>query len=252
MCLLYYDDRSGELITDMIWEFNTPEISDEDFERGQAYGTCTSYEVDEVFGCPEYKYHRTDIVCRSATVDVFGEWPGVCLPLSNHGFNIASEEFAQEFKRSGLTGVMFRPSVKVSRNYSDIKKPDFVLMDVVGKGGIGRRFKLEGIENKCPYCDKEPIYCPGCSLITRFCHETNAPLLGRKAREYASPGIPVIDTKFSEKRVVDAKTWDGSDWFVVKGDGGGWFISQRAKAWLESIDARGIRLTPALLNVDKD
>ena len=49
------------------------------------------------------------------------------------------------------------------------------------------------------------------------------------------------------KHVVEAKDWDGSDWFEC---GGVPFVSSNAKEWLEKTHTHPVDIRPALLNVE--
>jgi hypothetical protein len=49
---------------------------------------------------------------------------------------------------------------------------------------------------------------------------------------------------------VEARDWNGSDLFCVRGHEGGWFSNRRAKEWFDRTHVVGIEFEPALLNIE--
>jgi hypothetical protein len=172
------------------------------------------------------------------------------LSLSNHGFNIVSRAFAERLKRSGLTGFATRKGVTINVNQSGAKDPDFLLLDVVGRGGLCTRWHVEGAPNCCPYCGRQPVVCSGCGWLSRECPQCGNQVYYDRDHPEQADGKKLLHKGWPSILIVDGKSWDGSDWFVVDGEGGSWFVNRRAKHWFEATHALETKFKPARLNVE--
>jgi hypothetical protein len=142
--------------------------------------------------------------------------------------------------------------VKIEVNQSEVKDPKLYLFDVIGSGGFCHRFKIKDAANRCPFCGREPIICPGCGL------QEECPSCGRETCVPARRG-EVVDPADRRLRrggipdplIVESRDWDGSDWFTVGGIGGSIFVNTTAKNWLERTNVHKIRFKETFLNLKK-
>src|SRR5262249_9532430 len=200
----------------------------------------------DVHGCPVDRRHVTSIVYEEIKIDLFGSELGDFVPEM---FNqIVSKRFAERLKTSKLSGYQLRPIVRVKVNQSRAKGPELLYLEFTGKGGFDRRLKIRNGKNLCPYCSQEPVVCAGCGEIQRECLNCGKKTLylpnsseSSDKRGFRLEGYP------PEVPVVEAKEWDGSDWFTC---GGAPFIGNRAKEWLERTHTYPIEVKKALLNVE--
>jgi hypothetical protein len=216
------------------------------------YCECTKDRSRDLFECPVSRMHQTRLSCDSVSVDLFGgPKVGNFVPVCQHGHNIVSAKFADQLKRSGLTGWRVRPVVKVEVNQSKVAHPELLLFEVVGKGGICRRFRVTPPATKCPFCGRELMICPGCGKINSPCWQCGKPTLVAEDENPGPTDKRVRIGKYPDRLIVEAKDWDGSDLFAVEGNGGSWFATNKAKAWFEANHIDEVVFKPALLNEAK-
>jgi hypothetical protein len=248
-----YDAASGTLRDGIIWEFVSAGDLEAAMEADRVYGEWTGREkAEDLHDCPVSKQHVTERRVLSVSIDLFGGAVlGDFLSLTNHGFNIVSRPFAERLKRSGLTGFATRKGVTINVNQSDAKDPEFFLLDVVGRGGFCTRWHVEGAPNSCPYCGREPVVCSGCYQLSKWeCQQCGKEIYYDRDHPEQADGKKLLFDRYSSILIVDGKNWDGSDWFLVDGDGGGWFVNRRAKSWFEATHTLDTKFKPALLNVE--
>jgi hypothetical protein len=253
MASIVFDSKSGNLVEGLVWAFPSMGDFEAVLEMNLVYGECNGRERSEdLYLCPVSKTHKTGIRTHEVEIDLFGgPAPGDFLTLTNHGFNIVSHAFAEQLKESGLTGFSLRDGVKIAENQSSLDDPKFYFLDVVGKGGFCRRWRVKGAANFCPYCKVEPVICPGCG----WCSQYGCPNCGKRvdySRREDKDGKNLLCESFPETLIVNSADWDGSDWFAVEGPGGNWFANRRAKEWFETAGLElGDGFKPALLDLPR-
>lgn len=246
MGTVFYDNRTGNLAHGKVWQLLTADafeylVGDLGWDKSVDIKDC-SLDKRHVTG---YDYE----IC----VDLFSGDEGdlgdfVPLLYGLHWeFLIVSERFARRLKTSPLTGYQLRP-VRISDNQSSIRNPKLFWLVATGRGGVSHRLKVQGAPNLCPFCGKEPLICPACGILNGECLSCGQQAIvgprepltpnDRRLRSMADP---------PDEWVVEAKDWDGSDCFEVK-QAGGFFLSNRAKEWLEATHTYPIDIKPALLN----
>jgi hypothetical protein len=243
---IYYDTRSGKLLKNHIWQWASPSVLDLKCLRGELAKEPKSEWLHE---CPIDKRHEAGIKTTEIRIDLLGEpLLGDLVHEYDVGPYIITEPFLRRLKESKLTGFGSSPIVEVVVNQTAFKTPKLFYLEIIGKGGFCRRLKVKGAANACPHCGKEPVVCPGCGRIQRQCLACGkntlflpgAPWADSDEKGFRFEGYPDID-------IVQAKEWDGSDWFD---SGGMTFISSRAKDWLERTHTYPIEIKPALLDVE--
>jgi hypothetical protein len=171
------------------------------------------------------------------------------VPLINHAFTIISEQFAELLKQSHLTGATIRDVVHIAVNQSQAQNPQLRLLDITGNGGHVRRWMVIGEPDTCPFCHKERMVCAGCGRVNDPCLRCgNRTLITPDAR----PAIQERRAIFHDgpkKKIVEARDWDGANWFKVLGKRGGTFVDRKAKDWCERQHIPHMVFTPAILDV---
>lgn len=248
-----YDSRRGRLVAALVWNFWIGADWEKASDLGWAYGEWIGRQrEDRLHECPTEKSHQTGTRTTAVEVDLFGgKVLPDCLALTNHGFPIISNSLATRLKASGLTGYKLFDDVVIAENMSDARDPHCQLLDVVGKGGFCLRWQVKDAPNICPYCKKEPILCAGCGWRDFY----DCPRCGRRVHhgggyEVAPDGKSLRLEPGPDKLIVEAKDWDGSDLFCVRGHGGGWFANRRAKSWFEKCHILGVEFEESLLNLE--
>jgi hypothetical protein len=249
MPTIEYDSTSGNLRKNLVWNLGIESsIAGADMWCNWFYG-----KDEWVHGCPANPKHETNVRCIRLEIELYGQKDKhvpYYIPMANHGFTIISDAFAKLLKQSGLKGFVIRDIVKIVVNETHQPDPKLYLWEITGKGGFVKRNKVIGEPVTCPFCHKEPMVCKGCGRVNDPCFLCHKRTLI----------MPDETPKPNEKRVyyhwrtgpkiVEAKDWDGSDWFSVKGEhDDGPFVNRRAKAWCEKIGAPFLTFEPALLNV---
>jgi hypothetical protein len=246
MGTIYYDLRSGKLEKGHVWQWVRPDIA---FVHC-TYGEFVSWKTEDVCKCPLDKRHVTGLRVTECTIDLLGGARladfvpvGVCV-----GHQIVSEAFAKRLPDSKLRGYVFRDIIKIQVNQTDLKKPKLRYLDITGTAGFDRRLKVRDAANLCPHCGRLPVICPGCGDLQREClHCGRKTLFLPRAPEASAKDGFRLEGYPNDKHVVEAKDWDGSDWFEC---GGVPFISTKVKEWLEKTHTHPVDIRPALLNVE--
>jgi hypothetical protein len=250
---LDYDSRSGALVEGLIWEFPVAVDLQAAMKGDRVYGEWTGKErSEELFQCPVSRQHKTGTRTLEVEIDLFGgPHLGDFLPLTNHGFRIVSDTFSERLRRSGLKGFAIREGVRVGENQSGAKAPKFFFLDVVGKGGTCRRWRVKDAPNSCPYCGHEPVICPGCGWCSQYgCLACGKRIWYDGGDPGDADGRRLLYGGYPKTLIVEGKDWDGSDWFAVEGHGGDWFVNRRAREWFERVHVLDAKFKPALLNLE--
>ena len=248
-----YDSKRGRLVPGLVWRFGIVADWEKALEAGMIFGEWLGTErEDSLHDCPSDKSHQTGTTTTFLDIGLRG---GKGLPdflaLSNHGFPIVSSVMAKRLRASQLTGYDLSDGVAISDNTSKAKDVDFELFHVVGKGGFCTRWRIEDAPNVCPYCEKEPILCPGCGWREFFwCPRCKRRVHHGGGYEIAPDGKNLELKPEPDKWIVEAKEWDGSDLFNVPGHGGGWFANRRAKAWFDKCHILGVEFDEAFVNIE--
>jgi hypothetical protein len=246
-------DRTGDLVENVVWCFDVVTDWERWEEQGWLYGEWSGKrEHEEIRDCRSDRSHVTATRLKKVTIDLE---PGKIVPdflaLTNHGFSIASSEFARKLRVSDLTGYELVDGVEICVNYGAIENPKLYIFDVSGRAGSCRRWKVEDAPNVCPYCNKEPILCSERGWRSFF----DCPRCGKRVHHGGGflvepDGLSLLLEEEPTKPIVEARAWDGKDLFCVRGHGGGWFANRRAKAWFDRTHVIGVEFEPALLNVE--
>lgn len=246
MATIYYDAKSGNLVQGIVWELLPDDRGA--FDHTFVYGNDLS-ETDWTYQCPSNKKHQTGASSEEILLEIFGG-PSVTdwVRIADRG-GIVTQDFADRVQACKLTGMSFRNCVKVDCNQSKIETPKFLLAEVPGKGGRCQRFKVSGGPNICPFCGLEPVVCPDCRVVFNWCPNCDQRIL-RDEGDVKLGDIRLVHRGFPNSLIVEAKDWDGSNFFAVKGTGGSWFVDRKAKDWLEKTHVTGSKLRPALLNIE--
>ncbi len=250
--IIYFDNRSGNLLPSKVWNMDFSEV--EQSPRGTAYATMTYRKgLDArraIKDCQLDQSHVTGIEELRVGVDLFGDRLGDFVPMQDDFLPIISAAFATRLRQTRLTGYKLRPIVTVVENESRIENPELYLLEFAGKGGRSTRLVVQGASNLCPHCHKATMVCPGCG-------KTNWPkcincdqwtTIIPTMPECSNPKGFIIKGYPPEVEIVEAKLWDGSDFFEACG--GVPFVSNRAKEWMEKTHTFPVKFKPALLNIE--
>lgn len=243
---IYYDNTTGKLVSDKVWQMSFS-YSDINPPIGEVVYAESSEKTREIADCPRDKRHITDCQITEVALGLFsGKALGDFVPA--FGLPIISDRLAKRLVETDLTGYEVQPIVKIEENQSGLKHPKLFYLAFVGKGGrYTSRLRIKDAPNLCPHCGKEVMLCPacgffndceciGCGKITVF--RPNNP-------DYSHPKGHLIKWPFPETLIIEGKEWDGSDFF-----GGGCFVSNRCKEWLERTHTFPVAFKPALLNIE--
>jgi hypothetical protein len=208
-----YDAKSGTLRHGVVWEFaGAPEL-EAAVEADRVCGEWTRREKTEgLLNCPVSKRHVTRRRVLNVSIDLFdGAVVGDFLPLTNQGFNIVTRLFAERLKRSDITGCATRNGVTINVNQSGAKDPEFLLLDVVGRGGFRTRWHVEGVPNTCHYWGRDPVVCCGCGWMSEYgCPRCGKSVHYDRDHPDQADGNELFEG-CSPILIVDGKNWDGSD-----------------------------------------
>jgi hypothetical protein len=182
-------------------------------------------------------------------VELFG---GVRLGdfVYNHmtGGFFVSGEFSRRLHESKLTGFRTRENITIVRNPYDIPNAQILQVEATSNPILDFRYGLENAPNACPHCGNEPMICSGCGRVNIPCCSKcdRWTIFNPEYPEYSDPnGLRV--KRYEGPSIIEAKDWDGSDWFR---QGGMLFVSNRAKEWMERTHTHPIEFKPALLNIE--
>jgi hypothetical protein len=246
--IVYSDDKTGKLVLGLVWAIEVSFRSD----HVTIWGRGVTGQQQDIKECPIDREHVTDLRTTALTLEVFGgDRTADFVPVAEDADILVTAEFAKRLKDSGLSGFKLQPIVKIERNTSRVKHLTLLYLDITGRGGHNLRTKVKGAPNLCPHCAKEIMVCPGCGRFNwpkcRVCDKFA--LFRPDAPEYSHPDGFRLALDFLKDRpnIVEAKDWDGSDFFR---QGGSPFCSTRAKEWMENTGTFPVSFQPALLNIE--
>jgi hypothetical protein len=188
------------------------------------------YEIDVAYAPEPFPPFMNDSMGETVIVN---EWLADRLRGSSlKGFRLIATRLANE-------PVWYKPS-----------KPPLSMLFQLTFDGIAPR-QLQHIEppsaDRCPFCRKGPIVCPGCGFRRnpcRYCCER----WGAAESKHEGDDDPriVIEELGTVVPVIDPRRWDGSDF--TGSYNGGW-ITRRALDWFLSINAGPFIVEPIAVNV---
>lgn len=252
MAMIRYDQWSGRLLADFIWELELYPSGQLESCDSIVYAKLAAQDPSKrepVRNCSIDHRHWRDRFMR-LSLDLFGgDTLGDFVPLYEEYVFVVSQLFRNKLQNSTLTGYATRSAVALGSNQSGVQNPDLFILDFVADVRSGNRLRITEGENTCPHCKQVPMICP-------HCHFTNWPACINCSRWTLNlPNLPensdrngfTVEAYPPEEWIVEGQEWDGSDFFNMQGLA---FVSNRAKQWLESIHAFPIEFRPALLNIE--
>ncbi len=252
--VIRFDDKSGKLVPRRVWAVESPSLLTligEPISAMATYkeGILTEREINE---CPLDKRHVTGVQHVNILVHLYGRRLADFVPYGPGRPCIVSAAFAKKLQQSPFTGYRIRPIVKVVENHSqEVPIPELFYLEFVGKGGRSKRLLVEGAPNLCPHCGKLPLVCPGCGDTNFKCENCNQwTIFQPDTPEYSHPKGFALQGYFPEAEIVEAKDWDGSDFFLAGCGGNVAFVTNRVRDWIGELDAYPIDFKPALLNIE--
>jgi hypothetical protein len=250
---IYCDRRSGQLVGGIVWEFEVDRSAGPPgIIHGEGSHTDIATPPDrDIRDCPLHAHHVSDVEYQGVALDLFGSQMGDFVPVWDMGGFFVSEAMAARLKASHLTGYRTRDIIVIGCNQSSMTEPRIYYLDFASDAGVCLRYRIRDGANLCPHCQTEPMICPGCANINwPRCFRCGELTLYRPdAPEYSHPnGVALEDD--AGPRIVEAKNWDGRDWLRVRGPIGGYFVSNRAKEWMERTHTFPVAFKPALLNIE--
>lgn len=246
MLTLHYDNKSGKLVRDRIWQFCVTPL-----QEGYCWAEVMDSQHKEIVDCKINKAHKR-YEFTHVQLEILGGGPkallGDFVPV-DRGFDVISEKFWKRLKESGLTGFSIK-DVVTARDQAG-KDYRLFLLESTGRPHRvynSKRWRITNGENVCPQCEAEPIICPSCGEWTRTCTKTQKQVIATAdAAEYKrrrGKKMVLLKGDFPPAPyVVEGKEWDGSDFF-------GSFISDKAKLWLERTHTFPTDIRPALLDIE--
>lgn len=248
--MIYYDRTSGILVRGLVWRIE-PSLADAD-DKIFVYAEGTVIhdgkpEEEEIRNCPVNPKHVTELKLLRVPLEVYGNTVGDFVHAVGCGL-IVSERFRRRLMKTDLTGYEIKNIVKIVRNEKYLKGERLFSLDVTGKGGKGlSRWRVKDAPNLCPHCKKEPMVCPGCGRLNTKCFNCGQWAIYQPQHpEYSHLNGFLIEDN-SEFPIIEAKEWDGSDWFRSQGP---YMVSNRAKEWMEKTHTFPVEFKPALLNIE--
>jgi len=260
--IIYYNHTKGRLVRDLVWTFDLVTGELLTMVKGIVYGEVAQIKrnIKQAKTCSVSKLHDTSFKPAAIRIDLFGKNTlGDFVPLDD-GLPVISEPFALRLRTSKLTGWRVQPIVSIGVNQSwfpkrsdirgDLANPKLFYLEFTGNGGQSHaRFDIANAPNECPSCHKEPMVC-------RVCGHRNWPscvrcgkwsLFDPKDPEWSNPKGFVLKGYPPQEQIVEAKQWDGRDFFRADGIP---MVSKNAKEWLEKTHTFPIAFKPAVLNIE--
>jgi hypothetical protein len=246
-----FGNVSAKLIPGKVWAVDLSYLDVEDVTYAKTTSRTGIPFCRKVRDCPVDKRHITGREYLNIAIDLYGsERLGDFVPCSGEYLAIISEKFADKLRRSQLTGYNVRPIVKVIGNPREIEATNLFYLEFAGKGGNSKHLVVEGNANLCPHCRETPMVCPACGHTNwpKCVHCDQWTLFLPAMPECSHPNGFLIEGYPPDVDIVDAKAWDGSDFF--KASGGLPFVSNKAKEWMEQTHTFPVEFEAALLNTE--
>jgi len=229
-----YDNQSGRLERDRIWQLAMPEV-----DEGWVYGETAKSAVEYIKSCALNSEHFHDISWKDLQIDLLGgsrNGLGDSLLVWDAGAVLVTVDFAERLRQSALTGYSLEAVVRIAVNQTTVANPVLLLLNAPNTGRDGR-WKVVG-ENECPFCRNEPIICPACGDWNRVCPGCGKRTFGEKE------GFKVRE--WPDMYVVDQALFRGAN--LIK-HGGIFFVDSVCKRWMEESNFHPVIFKPAFANV---
>lgn len=244
----YESDPAGTAGT--VWQVEYLPFCELTEDHQRLYCGIADDTSDFKYDCPVDARHESGFETSAVAIDLFGNELRPFVPMFDHGFMICTREFEDVSRRSNLTGLAFRPAVTINcdQTYPSVvsKTKGFVVLEFVGDAGLCDRIRLSDFPGNCPFCGYAPMFCSVCGKVNSPCVECDQITIEweEKAKEL---GRYRFDPPAGE-RAVSRQNWDGTDFFSVRGDWGGMFVSRAGKEFLETNAPGYFRFTQARLS----
>jgi hypothetical protein len=203
-----------------------------------------SEDCVETNDCPADPAHVTHRYYKIARADASGYSRLSPFIETNGLFFAVSAELRERLEALNVKGSRIDP-IKILVNQSDVKEPKAWAFQFVGKAR--RRLpKFVDVPNRCPHCGISEIVCESCGYWMPYCNNCKQYMVVARPEHkgVADRRIPFEDGLF---RVIEGKTWDGSD---LIGGVGPRFASKRFTDWLLRIHAAPFYAEPVYFCLD--
>lgn len=244
-----YDASSGNPTPGQIWQFRVR------CERldGIVYGETAYQESIPVNKCEYDENHVTQREYVRIVLDLFGGPDfGDFVPVGDFQWIVATDEFVERLRKSGLHGWKAEAIVHLgcdqrSRGRRRKTLHQLYFLEFAHEEWRSSRLKVVAGQNRCPHCFQAPMVCPGCAENNwPFCKRCGrATLYNPDHPEYSDPRGYALENYPPAVSVVDGNIWDGSDFFYFDGVP---FVSERARRWLNRVGAEPIEIKEALIS----
>lgn len=243
MGTIYYDNTKSTLIENRIWQIRpTP---DDEANPEIVRAEVVSENCTPLYQCARSKKHVTSYRVDSVVVELFGTHLLDFVSIDRWWPLLVSEKFAYKLEASGLVGAKVRSDVLVQPGYNSAPPASLRFLEFTFVPLLHPRWRIGEADNLCPFCKAEPIVCDGCCQYHHSCPNCGCETIVATDASSDSKDVRLRFDSLPDKYVVDAALCAGIDWFQTPD---GVFISNRAKEWLEDINAVPREIRPALLD----